>query len=118
MTITIVDSASPSKGSATAPDHRTGRRPMIAAMAKFGLRVTEMCRLRWGDVDVHYERLVIEDAKTDAGNRYVDLSLDVMEELMAWRNSSRPQRTRTSSRRQAVDRATRRTSPVASSVRR
>jgi integrase len=70
--------------------HRVGRRPMIAAMAKSGLRVTEMCRLRWRDVDVHHERLVIEDAKTDAGNRHVDLSLDVIEELMAWRAERQP----------------------------
>jgi integrase len=70
--------------------HRIGRRPMIAAMAKSGLRVTEMCRLRWRDVDVHHERLVIGDAKTDAGNRHVDLSLDVMEELMAWRAERQP----------------------------
>ena len=54
--------------------HRIGRRPMIAAMAKSGLRVTQMCRLRWRDVDVHHERLVIDEAKTDAGNRHVDLS--------------------------------------------
>jgi integrase len=33
---------------------------MIAAIAKSGLRVTEMCVLRWRDVDVHHERLVIE----------------------------------------------------------
>ncbi|MFZ1994526.1 MAG: tyrosine-type recombinase/integrase [Solirubrobacteraceae bacterium] len=71
-------------------DHRIGRRPMIATMAKSGLRVTEMCRLRWRDVDVHHERLVIGDAKTEAGNRYVDLSLDVMEELMTWRAESQP----------------------------
>ena len=70
--------------------HRIGRRPMIAAMAKSGLRVTEMCRLRWRDVDVHHERLVIDEAKTDAGNRHVDLSLDVMEELMAWRAERQP----------------------------
>jgi len=70
--------------------HRIGRRPMIAAMAKSGLRVTEMCQLRWRDVDVHHERLVIDEAKTDAGNRHVDLSLDVMEELMAWRAERQP----------------------------
>ena len=58
---------------------------MVAVMAKSGLRVSEMCQLRWRDVDIHHERLVIDDAKTDAGNREVDLSLDVMEELMAWR---------------------------------
>jgi len=70
--------------------HRIGRRPMIAAMAKSGLRVTAMCKLRWRDVDVHHERLVIDEAKTDAGNRQVDLSLDVMEELMAWRAERQP----------------------------
>ena len=39
------------------------------------------------DVDVHHQRLIIGHAKTDAGVREVDLSLDVMEELMAWRAS-------------------------------
>ena len=33
---------------------------------------------------------VIDEAKTDAGNRDVDLSLDVMEELMAWRAERQP----------------------------
>jgi integrase len=69
---------------------RIGRRPMIAAMAKSGLRVTEMCRLRWRDVDVHHQRLVIDEAKTDAGVREVDLSLDVVEELNAWRAECQP----------------------------
>ena len=35
----------------TSRRYRIGRRPMIAVMAKSGLRVTEMCRLRWRDVD-------------------------------------------------------------------
>ncbi|MGI8559043.1 MAG: tyrosine-type recombinase/integrase [Solirubrobacteraceae bacterium] len=72
----------------TARRYRIGRRPMIAVMAKSGLRVTEMCQLRWRDVDVHHQRLLIGRAKTDAGVRDVDLSLDVMEELMAWRAAS------------------------------
>lgn len=76
----------------TALRYRIGRRPMIAVMAKSGLRVTEMCQLRWRDVDVHHQRLVIREAKTDAGVREVDLSLDVMEELMTWR-ASRPSST-------------------------
>jgi len=98
--------------------HRIGRRPMIAAMAKSGLRVTEMCRLRWRDVDVHHERLVIDEAKTDAGNRHVDLSLDVIEELMAWRAERQP-----ASPDEYVfatasgDHVTRRTSPAAFSDR-
>ncbi len=72
----------------SSPRYRIGRRPMIGVMAKAGLRVTEMCQLRWRDVDVHHKRLVIREAKTDAGVREVDLSLDLMEELMAWRITS------------------------------
>ena len=52
-----------------------------------------MCQLQWRGGDVHDQRLVIGEAKTDAGVREVDLSLDVMEELMRWRGnrpSSRP----------------------------
>jgi integrase len=66
-------------------DLQIGRRPMIAVMAKAGLRVTELCQLRWRAVDVHHERLIIEEAKTEAGKREVDLTLDVIEELNAWR---------------------------------
>ena len=58
---------------------------MIAVMAKAVLRVTELCQLRWRAVDVHHERLTIEQAKTEAGKREVDLTLDVIEELLAWR---------------------------------
>ncbi len=65
--------------------YQIGRRPMIAVMAKAGLRVTEMCNLRWRDVDVHHRRLLIRQAKTAAGVREVDLSLDLMEELISWR---------------------------------
>jgi integrase len=66
-------------------DLRIGRRPMIVVMAQAGLRVTELCQLRWRAVDVHHERLIIEQAKTDAGRRQVDLTLDVIEELNGWR---------------------------------
>ena len=58
---------------------------MIVVMAQAGLRVTELCQLRWRAVDVHHERLIVEQAKTDAGRRQVDLTLDVIEELNAWR---------------------------------
>jgi Phage integrase family len=67
-------------------DRRAGK------SASGGLRVTEMCQVRWRDVDVHHQRLIIREAKTDAGVRDVDLSLDVMEELMAWR-ATRPSST-------------------------
>ena len=64
----------------TSTRYRIGRRPMIAVMSKSGLGVTEMCQLRWRDIDIHHQRLIIREAKTDAGERDVDLSLDVMEE--------------------------------------
>ena len=62
-----------------------GRRPMLVVMAQAGLRVAELCQLRWRSVDIHHERSVIEHAKTDAGRRQVDLTLDVIEELNEWR---------------------------------
>jgi integrase len=71
-------------------DHRIGRRPMIAVMAKSGLRVSEVCQLRWRSVDLHHKRLVVEQAKTDASVREVDLSLDLLDELLAWRADSPP----------------------------
>jgi integrase len=72
-------------------DRRIGRRPMIAVMAKSGLRVSEVCQLRWRSVDLHHKRLVVEQSKTDAGVRQVDLTLDLLDELLAWRAESTPQ---------------------------
>src|ERR1019366_801957 len=72
-------------------DRRIGRRPMIAVMAKSGLRVSEVCQLRWRSVDLHHKRLVVEQSKTDAGVREVDLSLDLLDELLAWRAESAPE---------------------------
>ncbi len=69
-------------------DLQIGRRPMIVVMAQAGLRVTELCQLRWRAVDIHHERLIIEQAKTDAGRRQVDLTLDVIDELNGWRAQS------------------------------
>jgi integrase len=44
-----------------------------------------LCQLRWRSVDVHHERLIVDQAKTDAGRRQVDLTLDVVDELNSWR---------------------------------
>jgi integrase len=54
-------------------------------MAKSGLRVGEVCALRWRSVGTAHQRLVIEQAKTAAGVREVDLSLDLVDELNTWR---------------------------------
>ncbi|MGO9973202.1 MAG: tyrosine-type recombinase/integrase [Solirubrobacteraceae bacterium] len=89
-------------------DQRIGRRPLIAVMAKSGLRVGEGCALRWRSVDTAHQRLVIEHAKTAAGVREVDLSLDLIEELNAWSAERKPRASTSScSRLPVVDRATR-----------
>ena len=51
---------------------------MIAVMAKSGLRVGEVCALRWRSVDTARQRILIEQAKTAAGVREVDLTLDLV----------------------------------------
>ena len=71
-------------------DQRIGRRPLIAVMPKSGLRVGEVCALRWRSVDTAHQRLVIEQAKTAAGIREVDLSLDLVDELNTWRAERKP----------------------------
>ena len=50
----------------------------------------EVCALRWRSVDTAHQRLAVEEAKTAAGIRDVDLSLDLVEELNTWRAESKP----------------------------
>jgi integrase len=71
-------------------DRRIGRRTMIAVMAKTGLRVTELCELRWSCVDLKRGQLVIRQAKTDAGRRDVDLTDEVIDALASWRAERDP----------------------------
>jgi integrase len=71
-------------------DQRIGRCPVIAVMAT-GLRVGEVCALRWRVVDTAHQRLVIDQAKTAAGVREVDLSLDLVEERNTWRAERKPE---------------------------
>ena len=59
-------------------------------MAKSGLRVGEVCALRWRSLNTAHQPLAIEHAKTAAGVREVDLSLDLVEELNTWRAERKP----------------------------
>ena len=58
-------------------------RALLATMALAGLRVGELCSLRWSAVDLAAGRLRILDSKTEAGVRVVDLSPDLLDELKA-----------------------------------
>jgi integrase len=46
-----------------------------------GLRVGELCSLRWRDVDLAGGKLRVTDSKTEAGERVVDLSPMLLDEL-------------------------------------
>ena len=54
---------------------------------RLGLRNTELCRVDVRDVDFAHGHINVEDAKTDAGIRKVDLSPMLLDDLLAWRAS-------------------------------
>jgi integrase len=60
-------------------------RALIATMILAGLRVGELTALRWRDVDLAVGRLTIEDAKTDAGVRVVEVSPLLLDDLKVHR---------------------------------
>ncbi len=49
------------------------RRAMIATLVFAGLRIGELCGLRWRDADLDAGWLRVEEAKTDAGTRQIRL---------------------------------------------
>jgi DNA-binding CsgD family transcriptional regulator len=62
-----------------------GRRAVVATLGGAGLRASELCDVRLRDVrlhDSHGARLRIPDAKTEAGIREVQLSPDLVDELL------------------------------------
>jgi integrase len=61
------------------------RRVIVATLVFAGLRISELCNLRWRHVDLAAGRLRVGEAKTEAGLRTVDL-LPVLRELLTeWR---------------------------------
>ena len=68
-----------------AGDHRA----LLGAMSLAGLRVNELAELRWRAVDLPNGRLKVEKSKTDAGERLVDLSPGLREDMTLHRGRSR-----------------------------
>ena len=62
------------------------RRAIIACLAGCGLRSTELCGIDLR-VDFAHRHISVEDSKTEAGIRKVDLSPMLLDELLAWRAS-------------------------------
>ena len=69
------------------------RRPLIATLGLAGPRVTELCQLDNRDIDLAKARFYIDDAKTEAGVRSVDIHHRLLDELTGYwsqRASSAP----------------------------
>jgi integrase len=61
------------------------RRAIVAVLTFAGLRIGELCSLRWRDVDLASGWLHVNDAKTDAGRRRVKIRGALRDELLAAR---------------------------------
>jgi integrase len=61
------------------------RRAMLAVLVFAGLRIGELCALRWRDVDLAAGWLTVGEAKTDAGRRRVKIRGALRDELLAIR---------------------------------
>ena len=67
-------------------DHRhVERQAMLATLTFAGLRIGELCALRWRDVDLVAGWLRVGESKTDAGRRHVKLRGALARELRAVR---------------------------------
>jgi integrase len=61
------------------------RRAIVATLTFAGLRIGELCALRWRDVDLANGWLRVGEAKTDAGRRRVKVRGALRDELLAVR---------------------------------
>jgi integrase len=64
-------------------------RALLATMILGGLRISELLALRWRDVDLAGARLKVQDSKTDAGERTIDLSPLLLDELKVHKATAR-----------------------------
>jgi integrase len=64
-------------------------RALLATMILAGLRIGELVSLRWRDVDLARGRLHVRESKTDAGERTIDLTPLLLDELKLHRANTR-----------------------------
>ena len=70
-------------------DRANMRRAVLATFLFAGLRIGELCSLRWKHVDLANGRLRVVESKTDAGVRQVNLVPALREELTQWKASTK-----------------------------
>jgi integrase len=61
------------------------RRAAIATLSASGTRNTELCRLRWHDLDFQHDKILIRAAKTNQGVREIDITPWLRKELLAYK---------------------------------
>lgn len=81
----LLDAAGELDAEATRERAHVHRRATVAVLALGGLRIGELCALRWRDIDLASGWLHVQDAKTDAGRRSVKLRGALRDELLTLR---------------------------------
>ena len=82
----LLDAASRLDAEAREDRRHVERRAILATMTLAGLRISELCALRWRDVDLAAGWLRVGDSKTDAGRRRVKIRGALRDELLAVRS--------------------------------
>jgi len=83
--VALLDAAGELDGKAAKDRRHVERRAMLAVLVFAGLRIGELCALRWRDVDLAGGWLHVGEAKTDAGRRKVKVRGALRDELLALR---------------------------------
>ncbi len=83
----LLDAAGALDREATPDQQHLAKRAMMAVMTFAGLRVGELCSLRWRDVDLAGGRLTVQSGKTDAARRKVRIRGALRDELLALRHA-------------------------------
>jgi integrase len=83
--VALVDAAGELDRNAPRGRRHVERRAMIATLTFAGLRISELCALRWRDVDLAAGWLHVGESKTDAGRRRVKMRGALRGELLALR---------------------------------
>ncbi len=61
------------------------RRAIIATLALSGVRASELCALRWRDIDFTNRRITVSGTKSDAAERVIKIADLLRQELLRWR---------------------------------
>ncbi|MHB1538999.1 MAG: tyrosine-type recombinase/integrase [Solirubrobacteraceae bacterium] len=83
--VALLDAAGKLDRTARRGHQHVERRAMIAVLIFAGLRIGELCALRWRDVDLAGGWLHVGEAKTDAGRRSVKIRGALRYELLSLR---------------------------------